>query len=187
MPVRPSAPAWAVPAGALLAALLAAWLGATVMVWWSAAGTFQALSPARNPGLAQRLAPLEPARREAFLRFAAGEVNRRMFRGWARAQAVLAALALAAAWAAPRLAGGGTGLRICLALLALTAALQALWLSPEIERLGLELDRAREEAALRRFGLLHAAFSVTDLVKAALLAAGIWMSRKRESPIGISA
>lgn len=186
MPTRRSASDWSRLAGALLAPLLAAWLGATVVVWWSAAGTFQALSPAGNPGLSQRLEPLEPSRREAFLRFAAGEVNRRMFRGWAGAQAALAALALAAAWAAPHLTGGGRWLRACLALLALVAALQALWLSPEIERLGIELDRAREEAALRRFGLLHAAFSVTDLAKAALLVAGIWMTGKRENRVGNS-
>ena len=166
-------------AGALLAPLLAAWLGATLAVWWAATGTFEALSASRNPGLAQRLDPIDPPRREAFLRFAAGEVNRRMFRGWARAQAILAVLALSAVWVVPP-GRRRKWRRTCLVLLALLAAIQALWLSPEIERLGLLLDRAREEGTLRKFGLLHAAFSVTDLAKAALLGAGIWLASKRE-------
>lgn len=162
---------------ALLAPLLAAWLGATLAVWWSATGAFQALSPARNPAIAQRLAPVEEPRREALLRQLAGEVNRHMFRGWTRAQLVLAAAALFAAWMGGVLRGRRRALG-CLVLLAGVAAVQGLWLSPEIERLGILLERAREEATARRFGLLHAAYSGSDLAKLALLAGGLWWTRK---------
>ena len=173
-------PGWAKAAGALLAPLLAAWLGATLAVWWMATGTFQVLSAARNPAIAQRLEPLDLPRRDAFLRHAAGEVNRHMFRGWARAQLVLGALMLLAAWAGAAPSGKRGWLPGCLVLLAGIAAVQGLWLSPEIERLGVMLDRAREAATLRRFGLLHAAFTATDLAKAALLTGGLWLARKGE-------
>ena len=176
-------PGWAKAAGALLAPLLAAWLGATLAVWWMATGTFQVLSADRNPAIAQRLDPLEPPRREAFLRHAAGEVNRHMFRGWTRAQLVLGALMLLAAWAggAPSgSAGGRRWLPAGLVLLAGIAAVQGFWLSPEIERLGILLDRAREAATLRRFGFLHAAYRVSDLAKVVLLTGGLWLVRKGE-------
>lgn len=175
--------------GALTAPLLAAWLGATLAVGWAATGTFEVLSASRNPALARRLDPIEAPRREVLLRHAAGEVNRNLFRGWVRAQAGLAGLVFLAALmgAAPAPAGGRRWMLALAVLLAVIAMAQGLWFAPGLERLGRALDfadRAKEADAVRRFGLLHAAYTLSDLGKAVLLAAGLWLAWKGEREVG---
>ena len=50
--------------------------------------------------------------------------------------------------------------------------LHAFWIAPRIEALGRALDfadRAAEAGAVRRFGLYHGAYVLTDLLKGGLL------------------
>ena len=161
------------------ALLLAAWLGVTLFVWFSATTTFSVLSPKKNSAIAQKFGQIpEPAREQA-LRHAAGEVNRAMFRGWNRAQLLLAALVL---WSAFSVRKGGAGRKRW--LLGITGALLAIvlahtyWLGPGIEEAGRALDiagRSRAPGAAGRMGFYHGAFVVSDMVKAALIASGLWI------------
>ncbi len=160
------------------ALLLAAWLGVTLFVWFSANTTFSVLAPKKNPAIAQKFGQIPEPARERALRHAAGEVNRAMFRGWNRAQLVLAALVF---WGAFSVRNGGAGRRRWLlgisgALLAIVAA-HAFWLGPGIEEAGRALDiagRSRAPGAARRMGFYHGAYVVSDMVKAALIALGLW-------------
>ena len=160
------------------ALLLAAWLGAALFVWFSATTTFSVLSPRKNPAIAQKFGQIPPIARERALRHAAGEVNRAMFRGWNRAQLLLAALVFWSAFSAQK---GGAGRRRWLpgisgALLAIVAA-HAFWLGPGIEEAGRALDiagRSRAPGAAGRMGFYHGAYVVSDMVKAALIALGLW-------------
>jgi hypothetical protein len=100
------------------------------------------------------------------LRHVAAESNRWMFRTWTLVEMVLGALLVAASWRlgpVPR----------ALALVALAAVVaQAAGLAPAISELGRSLDfvpRPLPAAEGRRFGLLHAAYMVADLVKAGVL------------------
>ena len=160
------------------ALLLASWLGVTLFVWFSATTTFSVLSPKKNPAIAQKFGQIPEPARERALRHAAGEVNRAMFRGWNRAQLVLAALVF---WGAFSVRNGGAGRRRWLlgisgALLAIVAA-HAFWLGPGIEEAGRALDiaeRSRAPDAAGRMGFYHGAYVVSDMVKAVLIALGLW-------------
>ena len=160
---------------ALVLVLLSAWLGVTLFVWWSATGTFEVLSAKKNPALAKKLAPMPEARREALLHHAAGEVNRRLFRGWNAAQLVAAVLFLAAAFYRREASGM---LSVVLAGLLLVVVLaHVFWLGPAIEAGGRALDfadRAREAEAARQFAFAHGAYVVTDLAKVGLLGWALW-------------
>ena len=81
-------------ARALALVLVAGWLGATLAVWWAATGTFEVLSARKNAALAEKFEPIPEPRRGKLLRHAAGEVNRRLFRGWNQGQLLLGALTL---------------------------------------------------------------------------------------------
>ena len=160
------------------ALLLAAWLGVTLFVWFSATTTFSVLSPKKNSAIAQKFGEIPEIARERALRHAAGEVNRAMFRGWNRAQLAVAALVL---WAAFSLRNGGAGRRrwilgISGALLLIVAA-HAFWLGPGIEEAGRALDfaeKSRPPGAAGRMGFYHGAYVVSDMVKAALIVLGLW-------------
>ena len=168
------------------ALLLAAWLGVTLFVWFSANTTFSVLSPKKNPAIAQKFGQIPEPARERALRHAAGEVNRAMFHGWNRAQMILAALVL---WSAFSLKNGGAGRRkwvlgITGVLLAIVLA-HAYWLGPGIAEAGRALDiagRSRAPDAAARMGFYHGAYIVSDMVKAAIIALGLWFSvRESES------
>lgn len=164
-------------AAALL--LLGLWLGLLAASWVSATASFRAvdrvLGPQMRPELAKRLAGLEAADRRLVLRHLASEINRWMFRRFGVVQLVLALAVLAAAWPA---AGAP---RFALATALLMAALQ-LGLGAAIESFGRGLDfvpRPLPDGLRRHFGLLHGAFLVADVAKAALLlAAGQLLARR---------
>ncbi len=145
----------------LVLVLLSAWLGVTLFVWWSATGTFEVLSAKKNPALAEKLAPIPEARRGALLHHAAGEVNRRLFRGWNAAQLAAAVLFLAVAFYR-RNAAGILPAVLAGFLLAVVLA-HLLWLGPAIETGGRALDfadRTREAEAARQFAFAHGAYVV---------------------------
>ena len=154
------------------------WLGLLVSSWLVATATFRTvdrvLAEAR-PELAARLAPVAEPDRRMVLRHLASEVNRWMFGAWAMAQLALGAACAALAWRA-----GGAVRMLALAALAIVLA-QAFGLGGAIRDLGRAVDFAprplpREVAG--RFGALHGAFVVLDLVKAGLLAALAWLAAR---------
>jgi hypothetical protein len=164
-------------AAALL--LVGLWLGLLASSWISATAGFRAvdrvLGPQLRPELGTRLAGLEAGDRRLVLRHLASEINRWMFRRFGVVQLLLALAVLALAWpasGAPRWA---------LAAALLMAALQV-GLGASIESFGRRLDflaRPLPAELRRQFGLLHGAFLVADVGKAALLlAAGHLLARR---------
>jgi len=159
---------------ALVLILLGFWLGALVASWVVASANFRmvdrVLAEAR-PEMAQRLAPLPPDAQRQVLRYLASENNRWMFGRWSVTQAVVGLLLVVLAWRLP-----GPARYVLLAVLILGAA-QMLLARPIVD-VGRAIDfvpRPLPPDVRRRFGLLHAAFVVGDLVKAALLLAASWL------------
>jgi len=167
-----------VPRLALL--VVGLWLGLLVAAAAVATVNFctvdRVLGPDLCPELAARLAPLAPEDRRAAFRHLVSEVNRWIFRTGSATQLLLGTVLLAAAWplgAAPR--------ALALVLFVLTAA-QALGLTGAITSFGRGLDfvpRPLPPALARRFGLLHGAYVIGDLVKGVLLLAmAVLLSRR---------
>lgn len=155
-------------AGALIA--IGLWIGLLAASWAMASASFRTvdrlLAPEARPEFTARLAPLSAGDRRAVLRHVAAESNRWMFRTWTLAEMVLGVLLVAASWRlgpVPR----------ALALTAVAAVVvQAAGLAPAISQLGRSLDfvpRPLPAAEGRRFGLLHAAYMLADLVKVGVL------------------
>jgi hypothetical protein len=155
-------------AAALL--VIGLWIGLLAASWAMASASFRTvdrlLGTEARPELQARLAPLSSDDRRAVLRHVAAESNRWMFRTWTMAEMVLGAILVAAAWRlgpVPR----------ALALVALAAVVaQVAGLAPAISQLGRSLDfvpRPLPPVEGRRFGILHAAYMLADLVKAGVL------------------
>jgi len=146
------------------------WIGLLAASWAMAGASFRTvdrlLGPEARPEFRARLESLSPDDRRMVLRHVAAESNRWMFRTWTLVEMVLGALLVAATWRlgpVPR----------ALALVAVAAVVaQAAGLAPAISQLGRSLDfvpRPLPAAEGRRFGLLHAAYMLADLVKAGVL------------------
>ena len=155
------------------------WLGGLVASWLAASANFrtvdQVLGPSRRPELAEKLKGVDEADRRMLLRHLASEINRFMFSRWWLAQAVLGLVLLAVVWSA-----GGSARSLAGAVLLLVLA-QGLLVVP-ITSLGRAIDfvpRPLPPATARHFGLLHAAYVGSDLLKAALLAAAAWLLARR--------
>jgi hypothetical protein len=146
------------------------WLGALLASWVAASVNFRTVDRVLSPSRAEldeRLASVAPEARRQVLRHLASEINRWTFRNWALAQLVLGVGALAVCW---RL---GVGPRVLSAAALALAVAQLAMVAPIVD-LGRAIDfvpRPLPPDVQRRFGLLHAAYVVSDMVKAALLAA----------------
>jgi hypothetical protein len=158
--------------------LLGLWIGLLVSSWLIATGTFRtadrSLGPEGRPDLKTRLSVLNPETQRVVLRHFAAEVNRFVFRTWAVLQAIVGIALLLVVW---RTAGAG---RTLVAAALVVLALQALWWGPGIESLGRSLDfvpRPLPPDVARRFGFLHGAYVLADLLKLLLLAAAAWAMR----------
>jgi len=152
--------------------LLGLWLGLLIASWAAATASFRVtdrvLGAEARPELGARLAGVPAADRRLVLRHLAAEINRWMFRWWVPVQLALAGAVLATAW------GAGTAPRLLVGAALALVAIQALALGPAILALGRQLDfvaRPLPRDVARRFGGLHGAFVVADVLKAALLAA----------------
>jgi hypothetical protein len=167
-----------VPRAALFLAGL--WAGGLLASWVVATMNFRTvdrvLGPDARPELRSRLGSVPAAEQRVVLRHLASEVNRWIFRNWALAQLAFGVALAAATWSV------GGALRV-LALAALViVAVQALALGPPIVDLGRAIDfvpRPLPPDQARRFGMLHGAFVLLDLAKAAFLAATAWLSAAR--------
>lgn len=158
--------------------LLGVWLGLVVASWAMASASFRTaervLGPDANPEQARRLLPLAPEDRRMVMRHFASELNRWMFGAGGMAQAALALAVLALAWPA-----GGTPRMLM--LLAAGLVLAQLVGARSIVDLGRSIDfvpRPLPAELARRFGMLHAAYVVADLVKAGLLATAAWLGAR---------
>jgi hypothetical protein len=167
-----------VRSGALVA--IGVWLGLLVASWLMATASFRnadrLVGPEARAEFQARLAPLSADDRRVLVRYHAAESNRWMFRTWGTMQLVLAVVLVALTWrlgAAPRF--------LALAVAAMVVV-QAAAIVPPVAQLGRSLDfvpRPLPPAEGRRFGLLHTAYMVADLLKAGGLAAAALIIARR--------
>jgi hypothetical protein len=167
-----------VRAGALI--VIGLWMGLLVASWAMATASFRnadrLLGPQARAELQASLAPLAPDQRRVILRHAAAEANRWMFRTWGIMELVLAAVMVAFSW---RL---GTATRMIALAVAAVVVVQWAALVPAVAHLGRSLDfvpRPLPPAEGRRFGLLHTAYMLADLLKAGGLAAAATLIARR--------
>ena len=158
--------------------LLGLWLGLVLASWAVATVNFRTvdrvLGPSQDPELGRRLASIPPEDRRMALRHLASEVNRWMFGAGGLAQLVLGLAVVALAWPA-----GGAARALLLAAAALVLA--QILAARSIVDLGRSIDflpRPLAPDLARRFGALHGAYVVSDLLKAALLVAAAWLGRR---------
>ncbi len=164
----------------LAVGLMGVWLGLLVASWIFASLNFRTVERVLGPELRREadevLGGVSPGARRMVLRHLGSEVNRAMFRLWGPAQLALALGALGLLWSQ----GGAPRLLLGLALALLL--IQALTLAGPIVELGRAIDfvpRPLPRDVARRFGLLHAAYVGSDLVKAALLVGAAWLAARR--------
>ena len=150
-------------------ALVGLWLGTLIASWVAATASFRnvdrVLGPGMRPELASKLASVAPDDRRMVLRHLASEINRWTFRRLAFVQVAVALAALGAAWPARGVARGALIGAAAIALVQMGAG-------AAIESLGRALDflpRPLPATAARRFGAIHGAFVLLDLLKAAVL------------------
>lgn len=151
--------------------LTGVWLGALLASWAAATVNFRTvdrvLGAGERPELARTLQAVAQDERRQALRHLASEINRWSFRWWSRAQLVLGIVLVALCWARP-------GAARWLIVAAVVIVLAQLALVRPIVDLGRSIDfvpRPLPADVARRFGMLHAAFVLSDLLKAGLLAA----------------
>jgi hypothetical protein len=159
--------------------LLGAWVGVLAGSWVMATLNLGAadrvLGPGGRPDLSEKLAGVAPADRRTALRHLGAEVNRWMFRSWAAVQLGLGAALLALLWS-----GGGLP-RLLSGLALMLVFVQAAALGP-LTRRGRALDfvpRPLRPEDARSFGLLHATFLGTDVLKAGVLAGTAFVLLRR--------
>jgi hypothetical protein len=160
--------------------VLGLWLGLLVSSSAVATVNFRTVDRLLGPGMREELArtlePVSPEGRRFALRHLVSEVNRWIFRTGGVAQLVLAVTLVALLWPA-----GGVPRALAVVLLLITAG-QALGLAGAIASFGRPLDfvpRPLPPDMARRFGLLHGAYVVGDMVKALLLLAVSFLLLRR--------
>ncbi len=150
------------------AAILGAWLAATFLMWFVAAGSFSTVDRvlrASDSRFNESTRSMSRDQTRSVLRYLASEINRNCFRAYGWSQVVLGALLLFLLLRqTPR---DATALVITAALLGLVLAL-TLIVTPEIVSLGRSLDFVPRDPAppgMARFRMLHATFTALDGVK----------------------
>ena len=162
-------------------AVLGAWIGITVAMWFAATGSFRTVDrvlETANARSGEGAQPVSPDQTRLTLRYLASEINRTYFRAYGCAQLVLGtALFVLILRQTPR---DAASLALAGGMLALAAAL-TLYLTPEIVAVGRQLDfvpRNPVPPGMARFRALHAAFTALDGAKLlsgfALLARLVW-------------
>ena len=160
-----------------IALLLGGWLLGTLLMAGVATQNFFLIdrllsSPATHPSFLKHAAQMPPGEARTVLRYFSSELNRYYFGAWAWIQLVLAVMVLALAVFELPQRKFFFGFSAMLGLV----AVMLFYITPEITQLGRSLDFVPREPpppGLRRFGILHAAYSFLDLGKLLL---GIWMA-----------
>ena len=160
-------------------ALLVSWLALTLGVWWVATNSFEAFNAEKNPVASKLFEPAPEAKIKG--RMAAREVNTRIFRAWNRLQFMFCVLLFCFLWWAGRMSGLPLVLAGCLLLI---VGVHIFWFTPKIEALGRILTSAEASgnapAVQSEFGSYHGAYVITDILKACILFAAIWISPWRK-------
>lgn len=160
-------------------ALLVSWLALTLGVWWVATNSFEAFNAEKNPVASKLFEPAPEAKIKG--RMAAREVNTRIFRAWNRLQLMFCVLLFCFLWWAGRMRGLPLALAGCLLLI---VGVHVFWFTPKIEALGRILTNAETSgnapAVQSEFGSYHGAYVITDILKACILFAAIWVSPWRK-------
>ena len=164
-------------------ALLVSWLALTLGVWWAATNSFDTFDAQKNPVASKLFEPASKTKVKG--RMAAREVNARIFEAWNRLQIVFCVLLFILLWRSGRMRGLSPVLAGCLLLI---VGMHVFWFSPKIEALGRILTSGEASAGTpavqSEFGRYHGAYVITDVLKACLLAAAIWISPWRRSAQG---
>ena len=159
------------------------WLALTLGVWWAATNSFEAFNAEKNPVASKLFEPAPEAKIKG--RMAAREVNTRIFRAWNRLQLMFCVLLFCFLWWAGRMRGLPLALAGCLLLI---VGVHVFWFTPKIEALGRILTNAEASgnapSVQSEFGSYHGAYVVTDVLKACILAAAIWVSPWRGTAQG---
>jgi len=170
----------------LASLFLGAWLCGSFFMTWVATQNFRMVDEVLatpSPGAAADIAFLgkEPAR--MFLRHLVSEQNRHFFQTWELAQLALGTLLLICLFFG---VDGRPSLMILTILMMCCVSLMHWWLTPEIVRIGRQIDfiPASTASALRdRFWSFHTAYSTTEVLKLmlgfALLVGLLRRSRRR--------
>jgi hypothetical protein len=162
-------------------AVLGAWIGMTVAMWFAAAGSFRTVDRVSETATAKLGEATQPASGEQMrfsFRYLVSEINRTYFRAYGWAQLVLGiALFVFLLRRTPR---DAASLALAGGMLVLAAAL-TLYLTPQIVVVGRQLDfvpRTPVPPGMARFRTLHAAFTGLDgaklLAGLALLVRLLW-------------
>ena len=156
----------------IVAILLGAWLGASIVADVAVTQNFQAvdrfLAAPGNPATEAQINAIGPAEERAILRRNAAEENSWIFLNWERVEIAIAAavLALLVADRAHGLPAGGGVL-----LIALPAA-EHLFLTPRITSLGRIVDGLQaSDPRYRTFWMMHGFYSGLDILKMLVIAA----------------
>jgi hypothetical protein len=162
-----------------IAAILGAWLGATLFMWYVAGGSFSTVDRvlrASTPQFAESTKPLGQNQTRTLLRYLASEINRTGFRVYGWAQVALGGLLLLVLFR--QMPRDATALATAGAMLGLVLVL-TLIVAPQLVELGRSLDFVPRDPAppgLARFRIRHAAFTALDGVK---LLAGLFLLMRR--------
>jgi hypothetical protein len=159
-------------------ALLGAWIGITVCMWFAATGSFSTVDRVlkdSHPRFSEVTKPIGPDRSRAVLRYLASEINRTYFRAYSWAQVALAALLLLLlVRQTPR---DPVALATIGAMFAVVLVL-TFYVTPEIVSIGRALDFVPREPAppeMGRFRIFHGAYTGLDGAK--LLAGIVLLAR----------
>lgn len=164
-------------------ALLVSWLALTLGVWWVATNSFDTFDAGKNPVASKLFEPASTTKLKG--RMAAREVNTRIFQAWNRLQLVFCVLLFYFIWRAGPMGASSLALAGCLLLI---VGVHVFWFTPKIEALGRILTSAEASggapAVQSEFGRYHGAYVVTDMLKACILLAAIWISPWRRAAQG---
>lgn len=164
----------------LIALLLGAWIGGTLLMWLVATANFRTVErvlsrPSTAAGKALDTVPA--GARRPVLRYVVSELNRFFFRVWGLAQIGLAVGVLALFLkTSPR---NATDVAIAGVLLGLVVVM-TLVITPVITSIGRAMDflpRETPPPQMALFGRLHAAYSAMDLLKLVLASILAWRLR----------
>ncbi len=146
-------------------ALVSVWIAWTLAMWFVATRSFRTAERAlsgREPRFVSLLQPLGPRARRVVLRGFAGEINTTYFRAYGVAQVLLGvAVVVLLGW---RGAKDKTAFVLVLVMLVIAAVL-AVAVAPQIASIGGTLDFGAPPGVVRRFWMLHGAYTALDGIK----------------------
>ncbi|MGH9325813.1 MAG: DUF4149 domain-containing protein [Terriglobia bacterium] len=153
---------------AVVIALMSIWVAWTLFMWFAATRSFRTadrLLEKPQPAFARMIQPLQSPR--ALLRYVASQVNSTYFHAYGLAQIVIGIILLGfVVWRMPQ---DKTAVVLIAVMLGLVVVL-AIFVEPQINRLGGDLSLNPSSSVAPRFWMLHGVYTALDSTK---LLAGI--------------